>query len=204
MSDSEPNISSSPPEFSELVKRHAEKAYNFAYRLVGNEQDARDLVQEAFLHALKHFQRYDSTRPFGPWFNRILKNIFLDAVRKYERKHTISLDDQSPLEDVSWLQLIAGKDPSPSEEMDQQETHVYVQKALNSLPMLYKTAIVLCDVEQRSYDEIAEILECPVGTVRSRIHQGRVLLRKAFEKLQYGTRDLEVVTFKERKKIHGH
>src|SRR6185436_3343082 len=110
-------------DFSELVRRHAEKAYNFAYRLAGNEQDARDLVQEAFSHALKNFAKYDRNRPFEPWFNRILKNIFLDGVRKYERKHTISLDESSPLEDVSWVQIIPGNDPCPSEEMDQVETH---------------------------------------------------------------------------------
>src|SRR5262245_15102808 len=90
-----------PADFATLMRRHAEKAYNFAYRLAGNEQDARDLVQEAFMHALRHFEKYDPTRPFEPWVNRILKNIFLDGMRKYQHKHTISLDAPSPIEDVS-------------------------------------------------------------------------------------------------------
>ncbi len=173
-------------DFSALVRRHADKAYNFAYRLAGNEQDARDLVQEAFMHALKHFGRYDQSRPFEPWFNRILKNIFLDGMRRYQRKHTVSLDGPSPIEDVSWEHMLPGNDASPAEEMDDKEEGALVQKALNLLPLPYKTAVVLCDIEKYPYEKIAEILECPIGTVRSRIHQGRQLLRKAFEKLQFG------------------
>ncbi len=178
-------------DFAALVRRHGDKAYNFAYRLAGNEQDARDLVQEAFMHALRHFEKYDTTRPFEPWLNRILKNIFLDGMRKYQHKHTISLDAPSPLEDVAWENMIPSDDLTPAEEVDQQETGVIVQKALNLLPTPYKTAVVLCDIEKYSYERIAEILECPIGTVRSRIHQGRILLRKAFEKLQFGVETAE-------------
>lgn len=173
-------------DFSLLVRRHAEKAYNFAYRLAGNEQDARDLVQEAFMHALKHFEKYDTSRPFEPWFNRILKNIFLDGMRKYHRKFTVSLDAPSPVEDLPWENMIPGTDPTPAEQFDRDETSKLVQKALDLLPVQYKAAIIMCDVEKFSYEKIASMLECPIGTVRSRIHQGRILLRKAFEKLQFG------------------
>ncbi len=174
-------------DFSSLVKAHADKAYNFAFRLAGNEQDARDLVQEAFMNALRHIEKYDATRPFEPWLNRILKNIFLDGKRKYHNKHSVSLDGPSPIEDVPWEHMIPGNDPSPAELADDQETNVLVQKALNLLPIQYKTAVILCDVEKFPYEKIAEMLECPLGTVRSRIHQGRLLLRKAFEKLQFGS-----------------
>ena len=68
--------------FEQNIRRCSDKAYNFAFRLAGNEQDARDLVQEAFSHALQHLDRYDSRRPFEPWVNRILKNIYLDGVRR--------------------------------------------------------------------------------------------------------------------------
>jgi len=189
MDDRNPSLA---PDFGSLIRRHAEKAYNFAYRLAGNEQDARDLVQEAFTHALGNFGKYDPSRPFEPWFNRILKNIFLDGMRKYERKHTFSLDGPSPVEDVTWEQIIPGKDGSPAEEVAKHETHAMVQKALNSLPTLYRTAVILCDVEQYSYERIAAILECPLGTVRSRIHQGRVLLKKEFEKLQTGVDEAKI------------
>ena len=178
--------------FADFITRYGEKAYNFAYRLAGNEQDARDLVQEAFSHALKHIEKYDRTRPFEPWFNRILKNIYLDGVRRYEQKHTVSLDGPSPLEDVPWEHIIPGWDPTPAEQLDKKETHQLVQRALNSLPVQYRVAVTLCDIEKYSYDQISEVIGCPIGTVRSRIHQGRLLMRKAFEKLQYGERKLGV------------
>lgn len=178
---------SSSSDFAALVRRHADRAYALAFHLVGNEPEAWDLVQEAFTHAFKNFKWFDTRRPFEPWFNRILKNIFLDGVRRYERKHTSSLDEPlGPGNGFSWEQRIAEKSAGPSEALDKKDAQACVRKALNSLPLLYKTPLVLCDIEKHSYERIAEILDCPVGTVRSRIHQGRTLLRKAFEKLQWG------------------
>ena len=173
-------------DFAALIQRCSDKAYNFAYRLAGNEQDARDLVQEAFTHALEHFDKYDPTRPFEPWINRILKNIYLDGIRRYAHKHTISLDGPSPMEGMGWENLIPGSDATPAESMDEKDTNELVQKALGTLPIEYRTAVTLCDIEKYSYERISEIVGCPIGTVRSRIHQGRLLMRKAFEQLQYG------------------
>jgi RNA polymerase sigma-70 factor (ECF subfamily) len=172
-------------DFPTLVRKYGEKAYSFAYRLAGNEQDARDLVQEAFSHALKNFDKYDRARPFQPWFNRILKNIYLDGVRRYERKFTVSLDGPSPIEDVSWEEIIPGADTTPGEDLDRAEIHETVHKALQTLPLHYRMAITLCDIEHYSYEQISEIMECPIGTVRSRIHQGRLLLRKMFDQFLY-------------------
>jgi RNA polymerase sigma-70 factor (ECF subfamily) len=172
--------------FAALIKRCADKVYNFAYRLAGNEQDARDLVQEAFSHALQHIDKYDSNRPFEPWINRILKNIYLDGIRRYAHKHTISLDGPSPMEGVAWENLIPGVDATPAQEADEKEMNEIVQKALMTLPIEYRTAVTLCDIEKFSYERIAEVVGCPIGTVRSRIHQGRLLMRKAFEQIMYG------------------
>jgi RNA polymerase sigma-70 factor (ECF subfamily) len=94
-------------------------------------------------------------------------------------------------EGASREEVIPSKEPTPVQELEKQETGILVQKALNMLPLTYKTAIILCDVEKYSYERIAEILECPIGTVRSRIHQGRALLRKAFEKIQFGIETAE-------------
>jgi RNA polymerase sigma-70 factor (ECF subfamily) len=170
--------------FEAYVRQSSDKAYNFAYRLTGNESDARDLVQEAFSHALTHISKYDPTRPFEPWLNRILHNIYLDGVRRYERKHAVSLDGPSPIEDVPWENIIPGPDTSPHEHAERSETSELIQNALNSIPLPYRTAVILCDIERYSYERISEILDCPIGTVRSRIHQGRVMMKKAFEKLQ--------------------
>ncbi len=172
-----------PDNFPALVRKHGEKAYAFAYRLTGNDSDARDLVQDAFTRALNNLDKYDPSRAFEPWFFRIMKNIFLDWMRRYERKHTTSLEVVSPIEDGSWEDILPSDENTPPEELEKQEEHNLLGKALSSLPTHYRTAISLCDIEEYSYEEIAKIMDCPVGTIRSRIHQGRMLLRQAYEKL---------------------
>lgn len=167
--------------FAELIREFGDKAYNFAFRLAGNEQDARDLVQEAFYRAFNHIDKYNTSRPFGPWLNSILKNIYIDGLRRYEHKNTISMDALSPIQDVTWENIIKGPDQTPERHVDRSEVQQMVRKALDALPAIYKSAVILCDIEKYSYAQIGEILDCPIGTVRSRIHQGRLLLRRALE-----------------------
>ena len=177
-----------PEAFAALIGACGEKAYNFAYRLTGNDQDARDLVQEAFARALKHYEKYDPSKPFDSWLNRILHNIYLDGVRLYSHNHTVSLDSTPPeAADASWEEILPSGEQEPLNDMIRQETDALLQAALNSLPIQFKTAITLCDIEGLPYERISEIMACPVGTVRSRIHQGRILVREALEKLQEGS-----------------
>jgi RNA polymerase sigma-70 factor (ECF subfamily) len=171
-------------DYESLLQRCADKAYNFAFRLSGNDPDARDLVQEAFARAFEHRDRYDPTRPFEAWLYRILHNVFLDGVRRYEHKHKVSLDAPPPSnEDGSWAEVLPGKDPEPLTNLMRSEEEAMVQKGLGQLPIHYRTAVTLYDIEGLAYDEIAKIMECPIGTVCSRIHQGRALLKKALLKL---------------------
>ena len=169
--------------FADIVERCADKAYNFAYRLSGNEQDARDLVQEAFAKAFEHWGRYDPSKPFEAWLNRILHNVFLDQMRRYDHGHTVSLDAPAPAEDTEWESILPGKDREPVEALLKEERSGLLQRALDSLPVHYRSAVTLCDIEDISYERISEIMGCPVGTVRSRVHQGRLLLRREFERL---------------------
>ena len=170
--------------FAGLIARAGDKAYNFAYRLSGNEPDARDLVQEAFSRAFEHSESYDPARPFDSWLLRILHNVFLDAMRRHSHSRTVSLDAPAPVEDANWADLLPTDEPSASDEMVLKESLDLLQKAMARLPTLYRSAIALCDIEGLSYEQIAEVMAIPVGTVRSRIHQGRVLLRKAYEELE--------------------
>jgi len=170
--------------FADLIARAGDKAYNFAYRLAGNEPDARDLVQEAFARAFAHADSYDPTRPFDSWLLRILNNVFLDSMRRHSHTRTVSLDAPAPVEDAGWADLLPADDPVPADELVRRESVDILQKALARLPLTYRSSIALCDIEGLSYDEIAQIMAIPVGTVRSRIHQGRVLLRKAYEELE--------------------
>lgn len=172
--------------FLEMIRRHGDKAYNFAYRLTGNDADASDLVQEAFARAFRNRDRYDPGRPFESWMFKIMQNIFLDAVRRKENQGKVSLDAPTPGESSAWGELLPGSDPNPADEAARREADSQLQKALASLPIHYRTAVTLNDIEQLSYEEMARIMDCPVGTVRSRVHQGRVLLRKALEVIQRG------------------
>jgi RNA polymerase sigma-70 factor (ECF subfamily) len=172
-----------PDNFPALVRKHGEKAYAFAFRLTRNDSDARDLVQDAFAKALKNLDKFDSTRAFEPWFFRIMKNIFLDWMRRYEHKHTTSLEAVSPLEDGSWEDILPSAETTPHEQMEKKEEHGLLRQALESLPAHYRAAVSMCDIENYSYDQIAKIMDVPIGTIRSRIHQGRTLLRRAYEKL---------------------
>ncbi len=170
--------------FAGLIARAGDKAFNFAYRLAGNEPDARDLVQEAFTRALEHAGSYDATRPFDSWLLRILHNVFLDAMRRHSHSRTLSLDAPAPATDSAWADLLPEDEPSPPDQLVRRESVDLVQKALARLPPLYRAAVTLCDIEGLPYDEIAQVMEVPVGTVRSRIHQGRLLLRRAYEELE--------------------
>ena len=169
--------------FDTLLLRCADRAYNFAYRLVGNDSDAQDLVQEAFSRAFEHRDRYDPNRPLGAWVNRILHNVFLDSVRKYEHKHKVSLD--SPLghdEEGSWEAILPGHDEDPVQRLIKNEEEERLQMALDKLPLHYKSAVVLADIEEMPYEDISKVLNIPLGTVCSRVHQGRSMLKKIFEK----------------------
>jgi RNA polymerase sigma-70 factor (ECF subfamily) len=178
-------MSELPVNFPSLVRQHGQKAYAFAFRLTGNDSDARDLVQEAFTRALEKLDQFDRARAFEPWFFRIMKNIFLDWMRRYEHRNTTSLEASSPLEEGSWEDIIPSNEKTPVQKLEKEEEHALVRKALESLPAHYRTAISLCDIENYSYEEIAKIMDCPVGTIRSRIHQGRLLLKQAFQSLIY-------------------
>ena len=172
--------------FLEMIRRHGDKAYNFAYRLTGNDADASDLVQEAFTRAFKNRDRYDPGRPFESWMFKIMQNIFLDAVRRKENQGKVSLDAPTPGGSSTWGELLAGTDPNPADAAAREETDSHLQRALATLPIHYRTAVTLNDIEQLTYEEMGRIMDCPIGTVRSRVHQGRVLLRRAFEALQHG------------------
>lgn len=172
--------------FLEMIRRHGDKAYNFAYRLTGNDADASDLVQEGFTRAFEHRDRYDPDRPFESWIFKIMQNIFLDVVRRKENQSKVSLDAPTPGKTSTWDELLHGSDPNPADESVRQEADVHLQRSLDALPIHYRTAVTLADIEQLSYEEMSQVMACPIGTVRSRVHQGRVLLRKAFEAIQHG------------------
>lgn len=156
------------PTWEEVAHRYGRKIYNFAYRLTGNPDDAADLVQEVLLRVRKGLGRYQPGS-FEGWLWRITRNAFLDDERRKKRRPTTSLPDGDG--------HALGASPSPDEVLAQVRLSEDVQQALLKLPYEFREAVVLCDVVGLSYDEIAEAVDAPVGTVRSRIHRGRKMLR---------------------------
>ena len=159
-----------PLTWEEVARVYGRKIYNFAYRLTGNPNDAADLVQEVLLRVRKGLASYQPGS-FEGWLWRITRNAFLDEVRKKSRRPTAPLPEEVDRWDVS-------ASPSADIEYDRISLGDHIQKALLELPYEFREAVVLCDVVGLSYEEIAKAVAVPVGTVRSRIHRGRKLLKE--------------------------
>ncbi len=166
-------------DFDALVRRCHRQAYNIAYRLAGNHADAEDITQEAFLRAYRFFDRYNRQMPFENWLYRIISNVFIDEIRKKPKVRLQSIDQPiSSGEPDSEIRLeLPDQTNDPEWMMMQVEIDETLQNALNVLPVDFRQAVVLADVEGMSYEEIAEVMGCSLGTVRSRLHRGRKMLR---------------------------
>jgi RNA polymerase sigma-70 factor, ECF subfamily len=175
-------------EFECLFNRAYQRAYNLAYRLTGNESDAEDLTQDAFVRAWGAFDRYDRRHSFEVWLLRILSNLAIDRWRRQSLVRTHSLDQtyRNNGTDVQLGSLVADRAPGPEQQVILRAQGEQIEAALRMLPDNYRTAIILTDIEEWSYEEVAEKMRCPVGTVRSRLHRGRQLLRQHLSALQAG------------------
>ena len=156
------------PTWEDVARRYGRKIYNFAYRLTGNPHDAADLVQEVLLRVRKGLGSY-TPGSFEGWLWRITRNAFLDDVRMRRRRPV------SPLPDGD--RVAFGASPSPDEVLAGVRLSDDIQQVLLKIPYEFRECVVLCDVVGLTYDEIAMAIDSPVGTVRSRIHRGRKLLR---------------------------
>ncbi|MBB1509532.1 RNA polymerase sigma factor SigE [Tessaracoccus sp. MC1756] len=158
------------PTWQELVRDHSAQVYRLAYRLTGNQHDAEDLTQDVFVRVFKSIHNFQPGTLEG-WLHRITTNLFLDQAR---RKQRIRLDALSVAPDHVW-----GESTGPEELHDDAELDADVSAALRALSPEQRVAVVLCDIEGLSYEEIAKVLDVKLGTVRSRIARGRAALREA-------------------------
>ena len=172
-----------PPTWQEVVEQHSARVYRLAYRLTGNVHDAEDLTQEVFVRVFRSLSTY-TPGTFEGWLHRITTNLFLDQVR---RKKRIRFDALAEDADAR----LPGREPDPSRAYDDTHLDDDVQAALDALPPDFRAAVVLCDIEGLTYEEIAATLGIKLGTVRSRIHRGRVLLREALAHRAPGVRPAE-------------
>ena len=160
-----------PPSWDEIVREHSARVYRLAYRLTGNRQDAEDLTQETFVRVFRSLSSY-TPGTFEGWLHRITTNLFLDQVRRKQRIRMEAMGD-----DVG--QYPARAEAQPERGFEHANLDHDVQRALDALSPEYRAAVVLCDIEGLSYEEIAVTLGIKLGTVRSRIHRARSQLRAA-------------------------
>jgi RNA polymerase sigma-70 factor (ECF subfamily) len=169
-----------PPTWDEVVRTHSARVYRLAYRLTGNPHDAEDLTQDVFVRVFRSLSSY-TPGTFEGWLHRITTNLFLDQVRRKQRIRFDGLADDA-------AERLPGREPGPAQVYDERHFDDDVQRALDDLPPDFRAAVVLCDIEGLSYEEIAATLGIKLGTVRSRIHRGRVQLRAALEHRAPGRR----------------
>jgi RNA polymerase sigma-70 factor (ECF subfamily) len=160
-----------PPAWDEIVSQHSARVYRLAYRLTGNPHDAEDLTQEVFVRVFRSLSTY-TPGTFEGWLHRITTNLFLDQAR---RKAKIRFDALA--EDAD--SRIPSRATAPDTQVLDGLFDEDVETALAALPPDFRAAVVLCDIEGLSYEEISDVLGLKLGTVRSRIHRGRTMLRKA-------------------------
>lgn len=156
------------PTWNRIVADHGDRVYRLAFRLTGNAQDAEDLTQDAFIRVFKSLDRY-KPGTFEGWMHRIVTNLFLDQVRRKARIRMDALPEDQ--------ERLASGHRGPEQVVVGETFDPVLQRALDNLPPDYRAAVVLCDIEDLTYEQVGRILGIKMGTVRSRIHRGRAALR---------------------------
>ena len=166
-----------PPAFEDLAMPLFDSAYNFACWLVQNKDDAEDLVQETYLKAFRGFASFQPGTNFRAWLFQILKNTFLSARAKTQRREAVTLNSDEELPE-----LPACSDSIESILFERARLDA-IRGAIEQLPVIFQEVLLLCDVEEASYGEIAEILSIPIGTVMSRLARARKAVRESLRSL---------------------
>ena len=170
--------------FHDMMADTRRRAYTMALQLTRNASDAEDLMQDTYVKAWRGFDSYIPGRPFLNWLLRIMQRAYLDSrrrdnpIRKAESLNSMISPSDGEVQELP----ISDGGPTPDEEILHQEFRENLHAALNELPEVYRDAITMCDLEEMSYSEIADMQKTTIGTVRSRIHRGRRLLREIIQK----------------------
>jgi RNA polymerase sigma-70 factor, ECF subfamily len=163
-------------DFQKEALPHLDALYNFALRMTADPDDADDLVQETFLKAYRFFDKFEKGTNCKAWLFRIMKNSFINIYRKTSKE-----PDKVDYDDVEEFYHVIRAESTDSNDLQEKLfSNVLdddVTRALESLPEEFRTVVILCDIEGFTYEEIADFVECPIGTVRSRLHRGRKMLR---------------------------
>lgn len=163
--------------YEDIVNLYQHKLYQVCYRMLGSKEEAEDITQEAFVRAYINLHSFDQKRKFSTWLYRIATNLCIDRIRK--KKPDYYLDAEvAGTDGLDMYSQIAADEKLPEETIEQMELQDRIQYEISRLPDKYRAVIVLKYIEELSLQEISEILEMPLGTVKTRIHRGREALRK--------------------------
>ncbi|MDR7080375.1 RNA polymerase sigma-70 factor (ECF subfamily) [Neobacillus niacini] len=163
--------------FAEIVEIYSNSIYQLGYRMLGNRHEAEDIAQEAFIRAYVNIKSFNQDLKFSTWLFRIATNLCIDRIRK--KKPDYYLDAEvSGTDGLTMYSQLSSNSPLPEKELESLELQETVQKEILKLPEKYRAVIVLKYIEELSLNEISEILDMPLGTVKTRIHRGREALRQ--------------------------
>ena len=161
-----------------LVRRYRVPLHNFVYRFVGDRETAEDIVQETFLRCLRHKHQYPAIEQVSTWLYTIAGNLAKTELRRRKRWHWVAIGPNPDDEERTAFYEPVDADRLPGEFTDARKVHRSVVTAIADLPEEFRDAVKLRDLDGLSYDEIAKIVDCPVGTVKSRVNRGRLRLQK--------------------------
>ena len=167
--------------YAEIVEIYKDKVFQICFRMLGNRHEAEDIAQEAFLRAFVNISSFNIDLKFSTWLYRIATNLCIDRIRK--KKPDYYLDAEvAGTDGLTMYSNVASKEKRPEEDVESMELQETIQEEISKLPEKYRSVIVLKYIEELSLNEISELLNLPLGTVKTRIHRGREALRK---KLRY-------------------
>lgn len=167
--------------FEQLIEAYQRKIFNIALRMVGNYDDAGDLAQEVLIRIYKSIRSFKEQSSFSTWVYRITTNVCLDEIRKRKNRKVISLDEEIQVEDGEMKRQVESNEPSPEDTAEKSELQKLVGDAINDLPEDHRSVIILRDIQGFSYEEIAQMLQCPEGTIKSRINRARQALKNILQ-----------------------
>jgi len=166
--------------FEVLVKKHQKRMYNIAYRLIGNFEDASEVVQDSFVAAYKNMRKFQGKSKFITWMTTIVVNMSKNRIRKLGSKMntgTVAIDDCIKTHDSEIKHNLAAADPSPLEKLERKQVQQQVQWCINTIAEGFREVLVLKDIQGFSYAEISKMLKIPDGTVKSKLYRARDFLK---------------------------
>lgn len=175
--------------FAELLRRYRASVFNLCLRMLKNRDDAEDVAQDVFIKVFAMLDRYDERYAFRSWIFKIAANQSIDFIRK-NRIKLLSLDEPVHYGGEEIERQFPDERPTPSDDLEQKQLGKLLREITDELPPHYRSMIVLRHQEQMSYEEIASIMDLPLGTVKARIHRARALMKDKLERRRVGSRPL--------------